>query len=85
MNSNKLYNTASLVFLILGGLVFSYNRYYLLGIQTLDLFLALIAMAYITSFIALMKNRKSFVSWLLVVLNSIVLICLIYFLTHHQA
>ncbi|MDQ0966225.1 hypothetical protein QFZ20_001628 [Flavobacterium sp. W4I14] len=84
MKPNKLYTTASVVFLVLSALVFAYDGYYILGIQTVNLFLALIAMAYITSFIAVMKDRKSIVSWLLLILNSIILICIIYFLTHFK-
>ena len=84
MKPNKLYPAASAVFLILSLLVFSYSGYYILGIQTVNLFLALIAMAFITSFIAVMKDRKSVISWLLLVLNSIILICIIYFLTHFK-
>nr|WP_315421736.1 hypothetical protein [uncultured Pedobacter sp.] len=84
MKPNKLYNSASVIFLILSILVFSYSGYYILGIQTVNLFLVLIAMAYITSFIALMKNRKSIISWLLLIINSIILICIIYFLTHFK-
>ncbi|QNN44620.1 hypothetical protein [Pedobacter roseus] len=84
MKPNKLYTTASVIFLILSILVFSYSGYYILGIQTVNLFLALIAMAYITSFIALMKNRKSIISWVLLIVNSIILICIIYFLTHFK-
>ncbi|MBB6235746.1 hypothetical protein HDC90_000346 [Pedobacter sp. AK013] len=84
MKPNKLYAAASAIFLILSLLVFSYSGYYILGIQTVNLFLALIAMAYITSFIAVMKDRKSVISWLLLILNSIVLICIIYFLTHFK-
>lgn len=84
MKPNKLYSTASIIFLILSIAVFSYSGYYILGIQTVNLFLALIAMAYITAFISVMKNRKSFISWLLLIVNSIVLICIIYFLTHFK-
>ncbi|MFD2585240.1 hypothetical protein ACFSR6_22270 [Pedobacter vanadiisoli] len=84
MKPNKLYLASSLVFLLLSVLVFSYSDYYILGIQTVNLFLALIAMAYITSFIAVMKNRKSVIAWLLLIVNSIVLICIIYFLTHFK-
>lgn len=84
MKPNKLYITASVVFLLLSALVFSYNGYYILGVQTINLFLALVAMAYITAFIAVMKDRKSIVSWLLLILNSIILICIIYFLTHFK-
>lgn len=84
MQPNKLYNIASVVFLVLAGLVFSYSGYYLLGIQTVDLFLALAAMAYISSFIALMKDRKSIISWLLLIFNSLILIFVIYFLTHYK-
>ncbi|WP_145854706.1 hypothetical protein [Pedobacter suwonensis] len=84
MKPNKLYSIASIIFLILSIAVFSYSGYYILGIQTVNLFLALIAMAYITAFISVMKNRKSVISWLLLVVNSIVLICIIYFLTHFK-
>jgi len=84
MKPNKLYLASSVVFLLLSVLVFSYSDYYILGIQTVNLFLALIAMAYITSFIAVMKNRKSVIAWLLLIVNSIVLICIIYFLTHFK-
>ncbi|WP_343521898.1 hypothetical protein [Pedobacter sp.] len=84
MKPNKLYLASSLVFLLLSVLVFSYSDYYILGIQTVNLFLGLIAMAYITSFIAVMKNRKSVIAWLLLIVNSIVLICIIYFLTHFK-
>ncbi|GGH04121.1 hypothetical protein [Pedobacter zeae] len=84
MKPNKLYLASSLVFLLLSVLVFSYSGYYILGIQTVNLFLALIAMAYITSFIAVMKNRKFVIAWLLLIVNSIVLICIIYFLTHFK-
>ncbi|MFF5383893.1 hypothetical protein [Pedobacter suwonensis] len=84
MIPNKLYSIASIIFLILSIAVFSYSGYYILGIQTVNLFLALIAMAYITSFISVMKNRKSVISWLLLIVNSIVLICIIYFLTHFK-
>jgi hypothetical protein len=84
MKPNKLYLIASVIFLIISLLVFSYSGYDLLGIPTVNLFLALIAMAYITSFIAVMKNRKSVISWLLLVVNSIILICIIYFLTHFK-
>ncbi|WP_293305418.1 hypothetical protein [Pedobacter sp. UBA5917] len=84
MKPNKLYIAASAIFLILSLLVFSYSGYYILGIQTVNLFLALIAMAYITSFIAVMKDRKSVIAWLLLVFNSIILICIIYFLTHFK-
>jgi len=84
MKPNKLYSIASIIFLILSIAVFSYSGYYILGIQTVNLFLALIAMAYITAFISVMKNRKSFISWLLLIVNSIVLICIIYFLTHFK-
>jgi len=84
MKPNKLYSIASIIFLILSIAVFSYSGYYVLGIQTVNLFLALIAMAYITAFISVMKNRKSFISWLLLIVNSIVLICIIYFLTHFK-
>ncbi|QXU43356.1 hypothetical protein [Pedobacter sp. D749] len=84
MKPNKLYTIASIVFLLLSVIVFSYSGYYILGIQTVNLFLALIAMAYITSFIAVMKNRKSVILWLLLIINSIILICIIYFLTHFK-
>ncbi|SFA38919.1 hypothetical protein SAMN04488511_101320 [Pedobacter suwonensis] len=84
MKPNKLYSIASIIFLILSIAVFSYSGYYILGIQTVNLFLALIAMAYITAFISVMKNRKSVISWLLLIVNSIVLICIIYFLTHFK-
>ena len=84
MKPNKLYITTSVVFLVLSALVFSYSGYYILGVQTINLFLALVAMAYITAFIAVMKDRKSIISWLLLILNSIVLICIIYFLTHFK-
>ncbi|WP_406826675.1 hypothetical protein [Pedobacter sp. KACC 23697] len=84
MKPGKLYTSASIIFLILSIAVFSYSGYYILGIQTVNLFLALIAMAYITAFIAVMKDRKSVISWLLLILNSIVLICIIYFLTHFK-
>lgn len=84
MIPNKLYSIASIIFLILSIAVFSYSGYYILGIQTVNLFLALIAMAYITSFISVMKNRKSVISWLLLIVNSIILICIIYFLTHFK-
>lgn len=84
MKPNKVYNIASTIFLILGCLVFSYNGYSLLGISTVNLFLALMIMAYACSFIALMKDRKSVISWLLVILNSIIVICIIYFLTHFK-
>ncbi|QDW24641.1 hypothetical protein [Pedobacter sp. KBS0701] len=84
MKPNKLYTSASVIFLILSLLVFSYSGYYILGIQTVNLFLALIAMAYITSFIAVMKNRRAVISWLLLIVNSIILICIIYFLTHFK-
>ncbi|MGN8056615.1 hypothetical protein ACTJKN_10100 [Pedobacter sp. 22163] len=84
MKPNKRYTTASVVFLALSALVFSYDGYSILGIQTVNLFLVLIAMAYITSFIAVMKDRKSIVSWLLLILNSIILICIIYFLMHFK-
>ncbi|RLJ80774.1 hypothetical protein [Pedobacter alluvionis] len=84
MKPNKLYTIASIVFLLLSVIVFSYSGYYILGIQTVNLFLALIAMSYITSFIAVMKNRKSVILWLLLIINSIILICIIYFLTHFK-
>ncbi|MFC1223304.1 hypothetical protein ACFE6N_05810 [Pedobacter sp. BG31] len=84
MKPNKLYSIASIIFLILSIAVFSSSGYYVLGIQTVNLFLALIAMAYITAFISVMKNRKSVISWLLLIVNSIVLICIIYFLTHFK-
>ncbi|MDQ0639498.1 hypothetical protein QF042_003063 [Pedobacter sp. W3I1] len=84
MKPSKLYTTASVVFLVLSGIVFSYNGYYILGIQTVNLFLALVAMAFITSFIVVVKDRKSIVSWLLLIFNSIILICIIYFLTHFE-
>ncbi|RBQ03265.1 hypothetical protein DRW42_22050 [Pedobacter miscanthi] len=84
MKPTKLYTIASVIFLILSILVFSYSGYYILGIQTVNLFLALIAMAYITSFIAVMKDRKSVIGWLLLVFNSIIIICIIYFLTHFK-
>ncbi|WP_293788076.1 hypothetical protein [uncultured Pedobacter sp.] len=84
MKPNNFYSIASIIFLILGIAVFSYSGYYILGIQMVNLFLALIAMAYITAFISVMKDRKSVVSWLLLILNSIVLICIIYFLTHFK-
>ncbi|MBO9671814.1 MAG: hypothetical protein J7577_00100 [Sphingobacteriaceae bacterium] len=84
MKQNKFYTTASIIFLILSIAAFSYSGYYILGIETVNLFLALIAMAYITAFIAVMKDRKSVISWSLLILNSIVLICIIYFLTHFK-
>jgi hypothetical protein len=84
MKPNKRYTTASAVFLILSLLVFSYDGYYILGIQTVNLFLALIAMAFITSFIAVTKDRKFIISWLLLILNSLILICIIYFLTQFK-
>lgn len=84
MKANKLYNTASLVFFILGCLVFFYGEYDLLGIPTVNLFLALMVMAYISAFMALVKDRKSIISWLLIIINSIVMICIIYFLTHFK-
>ncbi len=84
MKPNKLYNIASVIFLLAGFLVFSYDGYYLLGIQTVNLFLALMATAYISSFVAVMKNRKSPVSWILLILNSLILILIIYFLTHFK-
>lgn len=84
MKPNKLYIIASAIFLVLSLLVFSYSGYYILGIQTVNLFLALMAMAYITSFIAVMKDRKSVIGWLLLVFNSIIVICIIYFLTHFK-
>ncbi|WP_143009013.1 hypothetical protein [Pedobacter terrae] len=84
MKPNKLYTIASIIFLLLSIAVFSYSGYYILGIQTVNLFLALIAMAYITAFIAVMKDRKSVISWLLLIVNSIILICIIYFLTHFK-
>jgi len=84
MKPNKIYNIISAVFLVLGCLIFAYDGYSLLGISTVNLFLALIIMAYICSFIALMKERKSAISWLLLILNSIIVICIIYFLTHFK-
>ncbi|QIL41779.1 hypothetical protein G7074_22440 [Pedobacter sp. HDW13] len=84
MKPNKVYNIASTTFLVLGCLVFTYNGYSLLGISTINLFLALMVMAYASSFIALMKDRKSVISWLLLILNSIIVICIIYFLTHFK-
>lgn len=84
MKNHQQYNIASVIFLVTAGFVFSYSGYALLGITTVNLFLALIAMAYICAFIALMKNRKSVVSWLLIILNSIFAICIIYFLTHFK-
>ncbi|MCZ4243892.1 hypothetical protein [Pedobacter punctiformis] len=84
MQPNKLYNIASVIFLILACFVFSYSGYYLLGIQTIDLFLALAAMAYISAFVAVMKDKKSVISWLLLIFNSILLIFIIYFLTHYK-
>lgn len=84
MKPNKLYTIASIIFLLLSIAVFSYSGYYVLGIQTVNLFLALIVMAYITAFIAVMKDRKAVISWLLLIFNSIVLICIIYFLTHFK-
>jgi hypothetical protein len=84
MKPNKVYNIASITFLVLGCLVFTYDGYSLLGISTVNLFLALMVMAYASSFIALMKDRKSVISWLLLILNSIIVICIIYFLTHFK-
>ena len=84
MKPNKVYNIASAAFLLLGCLVFAYDGYSLLGISTVNLFLALMVMAYASSFIALMKDRKSVISWLLLILNSIIVICIIYFLTHFK-
>lgn len=84
MKPNTLYIIASAIFLVLSLLVFSYSGYYILGIQTVNLFLALMVMAYITSFIAVMKDRKSVIGWLLLVFNSIIVICIIYFLTHFK-
>jgi len=81
MNPNKRYTIASVLFLILSLLVFSYSGYYILGIQTVNLFLALTALAFITSLIAVTKDRKWVIAWILLVVNSVIMICMIYFLT----
>jgi len=84
MKQNKLYIVASISFLILGLLIFFLGGYSFLGVSVIDLFLALMVMAYVTSFIGLMKDRKSIIAWLLLILNSIIVICIIYFLTHFK-
>jgi len=84
MKQNKFYLITSSIFLIIGLLIFFLAGYSFLGISVIDLFLAMMVIAYATSFIAMIKDRTSIIAWFLLIINSIIVICIIYFLTHFK-
>ncbi|MET4082090.1 signal transduction histidine kinase [Pedobacter sp. UYP30] len=82
MKPSKIYSFIALGFLLLALLVFVSGGYSFVGIPTIDLFFALVAFAYVTAFIALMKNTKSVLSWSVLILVSILVVCVIYFISN---
>ncbi|MGY3052458.1 putative membrane protein [Pedobacter sp. UYEF25] len=82
MTTSKTYSFTALGFSIIAFLLFVFGGNFFVGIPTIDLFFALVALAYITAFIGLMKNTKSFISWLVIVLVSTLVVCVISFISN---
>ncbi|MBC7419081.1 MAG: hypothetical protein H7325_13125 [Pedobacter sp.] len=82
MTPSKTYSFTGLGFSMVALLLFVFGGSFFVGIPTIDLFFALVALAYVTAFIGLMKNTKSFISWSVIILVSILVVCVIYFISN---
>ncbi len=82
--SAKTYSLAAVGFLILAIAVFVFGGFVFLSVPTIDIFFALMVLSYISAFVGLMKKTKSFLSWAVLIVVSIALVCIIYFISNFE-